>query len=165
MSVFHSETIWHCSKLSKAKSFIKVSCLNICVNYGVKLQNSKAFVMCLFNTVFNKFFAYMKPSAFSRNRIACIAYMSASAYIVWMKNLKAVNFSCFCIFRNTAVCLLCKKFFSCIVVKKILLRKSLTLFNNLVPYSYHFFKVFFFVFSHLDVINHFLSTPIPIKIH
>ena len=51
MSVLHTESLRDHAKLHEAKSLIKMSCMNITCHDRIKLQNSKAVLFSLHQTV------------------------------------------------------------------------------------------------------------------
>ena len=90
----------------------------------------------LFHTVKHQLFTYMISSAFRTDGITCIADMTASAYVIRVKYIQAVNFAT--LNSNSCITLLRKKFLPRFQVEKLLLWKSLSVFNNFIPYPYHF---------------------------
>ena len=109
IAVFHSKAFCYCSKLNKTKAFIQMSCVNISCNNSVKLKNSKAVFLSFCKTICYKFFADMKSAEFFCDCIACITNMTATADIVWMQNIKSVNFVIITALCNSAVSLSSKK--------------------------------------------------------
>lgn len=87
--------------------------MNITCHDRIKLQNSKAVLFSLHQAVRHQFFSDMKTPGISAYCIAGVADMSASSYIIGMKNIKAINLSAFLIYSRSCICLLRKKISSC----------------------------------------------------
>ena len=85
------------------------------------------------------------------DRIAGIADVSASSYIVWMQDIHAVDSVCVHILRNSAICLLCEKCGSCLRCQTFLLWKCLAIFDNLVPDRHHCLDVIVCICSYFDI--------------
>ena len=107
--VFHAESTGDGAQLFEAETFIEMSCMNVGSNDGVELQDAKSMDSPLFQTVTDKFFADMKPAAVTADGIAGVADMTASSYIIWVKNVQTIDFICVGICSNGCVALFGEK--------------------------------------------------------
>ena len=124
-----------------------MSCMDIARYNRIKLHNCKALFLCLPQTVPYKLFTNMQPSAISRDCIACICNMAASANIIRMQNIQPQYFSGLHLLRNTTIGLLCKKSCTCLRIQTVLLWKCNSILNNLFSDVCHLCNVFFRILS------------------
>lgn len=99
MSVLHSKSLWNCAQLDKAQSLIQMAGVNIAFYNSIELKNSIATFFCLKQAVFYKLFTNMFSAGIGSDGIACITDVTAASNIVWMKDVKSINFATF--FCNT----------------------------------------------------------------
>ena len=107
--VFHAESAWDGAQLFEAEAFVEVSCVDVGGDDGVELHDAEVMGDALFQTVTDKFFTDMKPAAVTTDSVAGVADMSASSYIIRMKNVQAIDLICVSICGNGCVSLLCEK--------------------------------------------------------
>ena len=102
-AVLHAKPARDHTKRNKAQFLIKPECRKVGFYHRVKLQNTKAQLLCLFHAVAHQFFADALPAQTAFDRIACIADMPAPSDIVRMQNIQAGDFSSFRVIRQTCV--------------------------------------------------------------
>ena len=151
-AVYPAETFWDSSEPVKAKSFIKVTGMDIFRNDSIELQNAVSVFLALYERVGNECLADMLAPAVLVNGIACVADMSASSYIVRVKYVNSADCAVI-VLGNSAVVLRCEKFPSALVCEVLLLRKSNAVLDNDVPYSHHFGDILFGIFSYFHKIQ------------
>lgn len=95
MSVFHQKSARDNAESGKAELFIQFQRGVICADNCVKLKYAKAKPFSLFHTVRNKNFADMPSAQVAPDRVARVAYMSASADIVRVQNIQSDRFAAF----------------------------------------------------------------------
>ena len=88
MTVLHAEALWDNTELRKAQSLIQVQGMGVCGNDSIELEYAEAKAGSRFQRVLHQLFANMKSTLTLLNCIAGIANMTASAYIVGMKNIE-----------------------------------------------------------------------------
>lgn len=86
MSVFHAKSAGDGAQLFEAELFVEVSCVDVGGDDGVELHDVEVMGGALFQTVTDEFFTDMKPTAVTADSVAGVADMSASSYIIRMKN-------------------------------------------------------------------------------
>ena len=84
LSVFSAKAPGDHSKSHKAKSFIKMSCMNVGRHHGIELQHPEALFLSLHQTVLHQLFSDMQSPCLSAHRIAGIADMPAVSHIIGM---------------------------------------------------------------------------------
>ena len=94
MSVFHAKSAGDGAQLFEAESFVEVSCVDVGGDDGVELHDAEVMGGALFQTVTDEFFTDMKPTAVTADSVAGVADMSASSYIIRMKNVQAIDLIC-----------------------------------------------------------------------
>ena len=87
MSVFHAKSAGDGAQLFETESFVEVSCVDVGGDDGVELHDAEVMGGALFQTVTDEFFTDMKPTAVTVDSVAGVADMSASSYIIRMKNV------------------------------------------------------------------------------
>ena len=107
--VFHAESARNGVKLFEAETFIEMSCMNVGSNDGVELQDAKSMDSPLLQAVTDKLFADMQSAAVPADGVAGVADMTASSYIIWVKNVQTIDFICVGICSNGCVALFGEK--------------------------------------------------------
>ena len=90
-AVYPAETFWDSSELLEAKSFIKMTGMDILRYDCIELQNAEAVFPALYERVGNECFADMLSPAVLVNGIACVADVTASSYIVRVKYVHSAD--------------------------------------------------------------------------
>ena len=85
-AIRHPETSRNCAKFFKPNSFIKMQCVGVGSNNCVKLQNTKLFFFCHFQTVKNQLFTDIQPADIFPDSIAGITDVTTSSNIIWMQD-------------------------------------------------------------------------------
>lgn len=145
MTVLHTKSVRDNTGLRKSDTFVKVAGVNIALNHGVELKNAKPERFCRFDTVKHRLFSDMPASALTAYGVACVADMAAAADIIRVEYIQAVYFPV--INGNGAFALSGKKFRTAFHIERLLLWKSYTVLNDLVPYPYHIRQIARCVFS------------------
>ena len=147
MSVFHPEPTRNYSQLLETKALVQMTGVNIRCHNSIELKNSESVFSALQQAVLNQLFPYMQSARLGTDGIACVADMTAPANIVWMENIQSIYFAVG-ILRHSAVGLRIKKYLAGILIKKLLLWKRTTFFNNFIPDSNHIYNIFWLIFSY-----------------
>ena len=87
VSVLHAKSSRDGTELFEAKAFVEVSCMGVGSDDGVELQDAKSMDSTLFQAVTDKLFADVKSAAVTADGVAGVADMSASSYIIRVKNI------------------------------------------------------------------------------
>ena len=87
VSVFHAKALWYNAKLHKTEFFIQPPRTHIAFYHSVELQHAKAVFFSRCKAVAHKQLAYPLPLAPAAYRKACVAYMTAPADVVRVKNI------------------------------------------------------------------------------
>lgn len=141
MPVLHAKAAGNGTELLKTEPFIEMPRMDVGGHDRVELQNTKTVQPCLNEAVFNQFFADMQSPAPAADRIARIADVSAAADVIGMEDVKAEYFAAFGILGDGGIALCGKKFAAVLRRQAFLLRKSDSLFNDLVPDPGHSRKI------------------------
>ena len=110
-SILHAKALRDYAELHKAQPLIKMPRMDVRSNDCIKLQNSKSMCRALRQAIPHQLFPNVQAARISANGIAGIADMTASAYIVGVQNVQAINLSRISIRRNSTISLTRKKVF------------------------------------------------------